>query len=397
MTNKPAILFYCQHSLEMGHLVRSFALADRLAERFRVMLLNGGRLPKGMIVPSRVQVVNLPPLGLDEAHQIVSHDKRISVERALVRRQKMIGICFENLRPAVVLIELFPFGRNKFAPEVLPLLKTARAKETRAQVICSLRDILVHGRDNQQQYDDHATELANEFVDLVLVHSDPAFARFEESVQPSISLKVPVKYTGFVVPRTAPTSRANIKQKRIVVSAGGGIVGESLLRMAIEAHSQFEDDPQVEMKVIAGPFLPEDSWQALQSLAREKKRMRLVRYVTDLCSELSGAAVSISQAGYNTCLDVLRARVPALLVPFARNGDDEQRKRASRLAELGAARVLAETDHTPERLAAEIRVLMNSKSVSPELDLNGAQTSLQLIESILFKNFAADTHRATLI
>ena len=380
MTNKPAILFYCQHSLEMGHLVRSFALADRLAERFRVMLLNGGRLPKGMIVPSRVQVVNLPPLGLDDANQLVSHDKRISVERALVRRKKMIGICFENLRPAVVLIDLFPFGRNKFAPELLPLLETARTRETRALVVCSLRDILVH---RQQQCDNQAAELANNYFDLLMVHSDPAFARFEESVRPSFSLTVPVKYTGFVVPRTAPTTRLNIKQKRIVVSAGGGVVGESLLRTAIEAHSQFEDDPQIEMKVIAGPFLPDDSWQALQALAREKKRLRLVRYVSDLCSEMSGAAVSISQAGYNTCLDVVRARVPALLVPFARNGDNEQRQRASRLAELGAARVLPVTEQTPERLVTEIRELMNSKSVTPALDLNGAQTSLQLLESML--------------
>ena len=380
MTNKPAILFYCQHSLEMGHLVRSFALADRLAERFRVMLLNGGRLPKGMIVPSRVQVVNLPPLGLDDANQLVSHDKRISVERALVRRKKMIGVCFENLRPAVVLIDLFPFGRNKFAPELLPLLETARTREMRALVVCSLRDILVH---RQQQCDDQAAELANDYFDLLMVHSDPAFARFEESVRPSISLTVPVKYTGFVVPRPAPTARLNIKQKRIVVSAGGGIVGESLLRTAIEAHKEFEDDPQIEMKVIAGPFLPDDSWQALQPLAREKKRMRLVRYVSDLCSEMSGAAVSISQAGYNTCLDVVRARVPALLVPFARNGDDEQRQRASRLAELGAARVLPVAEQTPQRLAAEIRELIDSKAVSPPLDLNGAQTSLQLIESML--------------
>ena len=86
MTNRPSILFYCQHSLGMGHLVRSFALAERLAERFRVMLLNGGRLPRGITVPQNIQLVNLPPLGIDEDGQLVSHDKRISVEGALDRR-----------------------------------------------------------------------------------------------------------------------------------------------------------------------------------------------------------------------------------------------------------------------------------------------------------------------
>src|SRR6476661_10275269 len=132
MNERPAILFYCQHSLGMGHLVRSLALADSLAKRFRVVLLNGGRMPKGIAVPAGIEVVNLPPLGTNEAGQLVSHDKRISVERALERRRTMIGETFEKLRPAVVLVELFPFGRKKFAGELLPLLQAARRPETRA-------------------------------------------------------------------------------------------------------------------------------------------------------------------------------------------------------------------------------------------------------------------------
>jgi predicted glycosyltransferase len=382
MRDRPAILFYCQHSLGMGHLVRSLALADRLSRRFHVMLLNGGRLPAGIKVPSNIQLVNLPPLGIDEANQLVSHDKRISVERALDRRRKMIRVTFDNLRPAAVLVELFPFGRKKFANEILPLLQAARAKETRALVVCSLRDILVSRSRNQQEHDDRAAAWANEFLDVVLVHSDPSFARFEESFHASVPLQVPIKYTGFVVPTSAPTQTPETKRKRIVVSAGGGIAGEPLLRTAIEAHDYLQEDPEVEMKVIAGPFLSEASWRALRLLARNRKQLRLVRQVTDLCSELSGAAVSISQAGYNTCLDVLRAKAPAILVPFAKEDEDEQRRRALRLQDLGAVKMMDQKDLTARQLAAEIRRLMNSKFVTPALDLNGAENSAALIESM---------------
>jgi predicted glycosyltransferase len=107
-----------------------------------------------------------------------------------------------------------------------------------------------------------------------------------------------------------------------------------------------------------------------------------VRQVSDLCGELCGAAVSISQAGYNTCLDVLRAKVPAILVPFAKEGEDEQRKRALRLEDLGAVRVVEQNDLTPARLAAEIRESMKSKFVTPALDLNGAENAAALIESM---------------
>ena len=382
MNDRPAILFYCQHSLGMGHLVRSLALADRLSRRFRVMLFNGGRLPATIKVPSNIQLVNLPPLGIDEANQLVSHDKRISVERALDRRKKMIRVTFDNLRPAAVLIELFPFGRKKFANEILPLLQAARAKETRALVVCSLRDILVSRTGNQQEHDDRAAAWANEFFDVVLVHSDPSFARFEESFHSNVPLQVPIKYTGFVVPASARAATAEHNPKRIIVSAGGGIAGEPLLRMAIEAHDYLQEDPEIEMKVIAGPFLSEESWRTLRALARDRNQLRLVRQVTDLCSELSGAAVSISQAGYNTCLDVLRAKVPAILVPFAKEDEDEQRRRASRLQDLGAVKMMEQKDLTPMQLATEIRRLMNSKFTTPVLDLNGAENSAAVIESM---------------
>jgi predicted glycosyltransferase len=367
----------------MGRLVRSLALADSLAERFRVMLLNGGRMPKGLIVPAGVQVINLPPLGIDETNQLVSHDKRISVERALDRRKKMIRTCFDNLRPAVVVLELFPFGRKKFAVELRPLLETAHSEERRSFIVCSLRDIFGSQRAIQQKYDDRAATLANQFLDLVLVHSDPSFAHFDESFHPSVPLKVPVIHTGFVVSRPTQTASIERSRKRIVVSAGGGIAGEPLLRTAIDALRCFEDDPQIEMKIIAGPFLPDDSWTRLRTLARGKPQLSVVRCVTNLCDELRGAAVSISQAGYNTCLDVVRAGVPALLVPFAKGTDNEQQKRAQRLQRLGAVQVLDSENLHPARLAAAIRELMNREMAKPQFDLDGAKRSTQIISSMV--------------
>ena len=366
----------------MGYLVRSLAIAGALTERFRVMVLNGGRFPKGTFVPPDVQVVNMPPLGINEENQIVSYDRRTSVERALDCRKKMIRTCFDNLRPAVVLIDLFPFGRKKFAVELLPLLQTASSEETRALVVCSVPDILNGQKENQQRSDDYAAGLANKYFDLVLIHSDPSFARFNESYHPSVRLDVPVVHTGFVVPRTTSVVSFDTNRKRIVVSAGGGVAGESLLRMAIEAHSNFED-PDIEMKLIGGPFLPDEAWNALRTLARGKPQLNLVRYTPNLFDEMRTAAVSVSQAGYNTCVDLVRAGVPALLVPFAKDNEGEQYQRALRLQHLGAVRVLREKDQSPAGLAAEIQELMKFKVTNPNLDLSGAQTSARVIESML--------------
>lgn len=383
MTSHPFILFYCQHSLGMGHLVRSLALAESLSQRFRIMLLNGGRMPKGIVIPAGVQVINLPPLGIDETNQLVSHDKRISVERALDRRKKMIRTCFDNLRPAVVMLEFFPFGQKRFSIELRPLLELAHSHESRSLIVCSLRDIFGTQKPVQQKYDDRAAALANQFLDLVLVHSDPSFAHFDESFRPTIPLRVPVIHTGFVVPRLASVRPLENNRKRILVSAGGGTAGEHLIRMAVEALAHFEHDPQIEMKMIAGPFLPDEAWNSLRALAREKPQLTAVRNVPNLRDEFYGAALSISQAGYNTCLDIVRARVPALVVPAAKGNENEQWKRAQRLQKLGAARVLNQNDLNPAQLAAAIRESMNVPMAKPQLDLNGAERSAGIIESMV--------------
>src|SRR3978361_2329913 len=102
MSRQETLLFYCQHSLGMGHLVRSLALAASFGRHFRVLFLNGGPLPKGMKIPDGVKIVNLPPLGLGPDGQLVSRDQRRTVERAQDLRRRIILETFRELRPQVL-------------------------------------------------------------------------------------------------------------------------------------------------------------------------------------------------------------------------------------------------------------------------------------------------------
>lgn len=384
MSAQPAILFYCQHSLGMGHLVRSLALAAGLAKRFRVVFLNGGKLPKRLALPAGVEIINLPPLGMDSDNQLVSRDRRRSVDRACQLRRKMILETFDSLRPQIVLIELFPFGRKKFAGELLPLLDEAsRCAPSRPLVVCSLRDILVGRPNNQQKHDERAVAIANNHFNAILVHSDPRFARLEESFQACSKLRAPVHYTGYVSPIRETNYKSTVaRQRRVIVSAGGGLVGYELFQTAIEAHALVENE-DIEMSIIAGPFLPEPSWQALRRAAKGRKGLRLIRCVPDLCAEMSAAAASISQCGYNTTLDILQSGVPAAVVPFAKESEDEQTKRAARLEQLGAVRVADHKQLSAQRLADEIRALLDFRPKASALDLNGAENSAQILENLL--------------
>jgi predicted glycosyltransferase len=384
--SRPVVLFYCQHSLGMGHLVRSTLLAAGLAKRFRAVFLNGGPLPKGINMPAGVEIINLPPLGIDADNRLVSRDRRRTVERACELRRKIILETFQSLRPQIVLIELFPFGRKKFASELLPLLDEASVgSRPRPLIVCSLRDILVGQRTNQQRHEARAVSVANQYFDAILVHSDPRFARLEESFQACSKLRPAIHYTGYVsFKRDACRDAQIIRRNRVVVSAGGGIVGRALFQTAIEAHALLRDE-NVEMKIIAGPFLPEPEWQELRQYARGRKGLQLSRRVPDLCAQMRAASASISQCGYNTSLDILQSGVPALVVPFAEGLEDEQTRRAERLRQLGAVRVFEQRRMNPHSLADEIRSLLKFKPNIAALDLNGVENSAQVLESLFQK------------
>ena len=96
-----------------------------------------------------------------------------------------------------------------------------------------------------------------------------------------------------------------------------------------------------------------------------RPNVEIVRCVPDLAAELRSAAASVSQCGYNTALDIVRAGVPALVVPVRDAEEDEQTRRARRLEPLGVLQVgtLADLD-----LAA----LLAFRPAAATLDLDGA-------------------------
>jgi predicted glycosyltransferase len=373
---KPGLLLYCQHSLGLGHAVRSLALAGALSGHFRVVLACGGELPDDLAHHDDVELIALPALASRNGRLVPRGPASLGEARR--RRPALLLQTLRSLRPAALVVELFPFGRRRFADELVPLLEEARAQAPRPLVVSSVRDILV-GR--ERAHDTVNCVLANHYLDAVLVHSDPRFARFEESFRPAIPLRVPVLHTGFVVKDEGRTESSRPGGLRVIVSAGGGLVGAPLLRAALEARPLLPPDLQLEL--VAGPFLPAGVWRELAAAAERAPGVRLHRFVPELGPLLRGASASVSQCGYNTAVELLRAGVPALVVPFAEGGEDEQERRAARLAGAGAVRVLAPERLEAKTLAAEILALLRFRPRPLDLDFSGASTSASLLAELV--------------
>jgi predicted glycosyltransferase len=106
---------------------------------------------------------------------------------------------------------------------------------------------------------------------------------------------------------------------------------------------------------------------------------------------LARCAVSVSQAGYNTVVELLAAGARAVLVPFAAAGETEQTRRAELLAGRGLAQVVVEPELTPARLAEAIdRALAAPPPARGALDLGGAAAAAEAILRISMTKTVAD-------
>lgn len=364
----------------MGHLVRSFRLVDALAGAFDIIFLNGGPIPSGISPPVDITLINLPALGMSEQdHSLFSHDTRYSVDEAKSIRQKMILQAFNHYQPEVILIELFPFGRKKFADELIPLLSNAHQSNPKPLVLSSLRDILVQKRADQHRFENQVSQTLNQYFHAVLLHCDPAFATLGEYFRPAVALQVPVFNTGFVAPPPV-ADLSCCHNPGIIVSAGGGIVGGELYRTAIHAQKLIWKEIAIPMALVAGPFLPEEEWQHLVRIGYGVGGLTLYRTVSGLMSLLSPRNISVSQCGYNTAMELLQSGVKALVVPFSTAHEDEQMSRAQKLASAGAVKLLHPAMMTDKTLAGAILELWQAeKFQSKPLNTQGALNTLEII------------------
>ena len=374
------LLFYCQHVLGIGHLIRSLEIARALTG-FEVTLLNGGGRFEGLEFPENLRVIDLPSISSNaEFSELKAEDSRDVTEALFAKRREIILRGAFELKPDVILVELFPFGRLKFADEILALLE--KGTELGARAVCSVRDILVT-KSQQDVFEKQACEICNRYLTAVLVHSDPHFHSFEETFPSAPEVKVPVLHTGFISsgrPRTGGP-----REKLIVVSIGGGRVGGELLTSAAEAFKSL--DAGLSMVLVTGPYFGEQEFAQLHRLKSD--RLAVERFIPDFEGLLAKAALSISLAGYNTCMNLLNTGTPALLLPFAGHGNQEQTIRASKLRKAGIAGTLEAADLEPARFAARIEEALDMPRKPNPFDLAGAAKTNELLLKIASGGFDA--------
>ncbi|MEE4606174.1 MAG: glycosyltransferase [Desulfobacteraceae bacterium] len=378
------IIFYCQYSWGMGHLVRSLEFARALSDHDVTLMVGGQEVD--MDLPSHVRLLRLPVLTMDEKFtRLIPGTPGLSVDQIRHERKKTIYSLMEKHQPDLFIVELYPFGRSMFGFELEPLLADIReGRLGQVRAVCSLRDILVEKKD-PCVYEERVIQKLNRHFDALLVHSDPEILRLEETFSRVADINIPVVYTGFITQQTDAANGRRLRrelalssaQKLVVASAGGGRSGYRLLTSVIDACELLRDRLPIRLEVFAGPFLEKEKFKNLT--ARTSAGFRIRRYTKRFLDYLYAADLSVSLAGYNTCMNLLVTRVPALVYPYARQ--QEQPLRANKIKTLLPMKMLNSADIQPVPLSNHMDQLLHHPGIknAPSVDLDGAAMAARFL------------------
>jgi predicted glycosyltransferase len=443
------VLIAVTHLLGSGHLVRAQHLARALAAAGHQVTLASGGMKLRAEAEGGFDFVQLPPAkveGVDFRNLLDEVGQPIDAERRAARLDVLVDLA-GNIRPDIVITEHFPFGRRQLADEFLGLIAAAKTANRDVLVLSSIRDVLVAPRADRVA--EAEQRLATHF-DGVLVHGDQRFLPLEASWPVGQGLAGRLIYTGYLAPpgssiMTSPAAkgagnplpegegrvrgrpfdtvavtspqprsgmrsagpgaytsplplslqergsprptrlpRADEASSEILVSGGGSGAALPLFALCLAAAKL---DAGRRWRVLVGRGTDPAAFAALQGAAPPNVTVEWAR--PDFPALLGQCALSISQAGYNTVLDLVAARRPAIVVPFDAGNETEQAIRAEAMVKAGLARCLRMTGEealTPAHLAEAVSAALAAGApAGATIDLDGATKAVAIIAELLAK------------
>ena len=378
------VMFYCQHILGMGHLIRSIEIVKGLIPDFQICFINGGQVIPEFEFPSEIEVINIPAVKTDsEFNELRPVDDSLTMEEAETIRTNMLLDTCDRFQPDILIIELFPFGRRRFSFELIPLMEKAKAMGTK--IVSSVRDIVVT-KQNQQRHEEKVCRLINKYFDLLLIHGDPNFVKLDLSFSRINDLTCPVHYTGYVAQPLSDKRTIILDEPTILVSVGGGRFGHDLLECIANVAPILKEQIPHHIQVFTGAFSPDEVLTKLQNLTKDLDNITCDRYTINLLDYMQQADLSIGMGGYNTTMNILSTGIKAMMMAFQGNNDKEQETRLQKLDSLGRVKMIQPEDLQPEKFARQIIDYLEQTPSKLTLNLDGVAHTAKYLNQLVLES-----------
>ena len=399
------LLVYSHDTFGLGNLRRMVAICAHLKTQISgtsVLMLTGSPMSHRFRMIDGIDYVKLPCLKRDLVGEVGVKYLNLNLESAVRLRRELILSAVMNFHPDILLVDKKPGGVAGELEDSLQALKT-NCPDT--AIVLLLRDILDDAATTVEQWKrQRAYELLDTYYDKILVVGLRELYDIREEYQLPAAISAKVHFCGYIRREAAPESRKTLRQKlrigatdrMILVTAGGGEDGYSLMRTYLEGLSTHCPEASCKSVIVTGPELAEPLKREIQQLADRCRCVGVIEFTDQMMNYINAADVVVSMAGYNTICEILSLRKRAVIVP--RVGPvQEQKIRAERMARLGLFRMIHPDVLTPhtlmEAVHSETEALQHSSVSSATLSLDALHFIPAVIRDLIGQPSIQDTRR----
>ena len=376
---KLRVLMHVQHLMGIGHQSRAALIARALDSAGAAVTYVSGGFPVPGLDVGGAEFVQLPPArAADSQYRGLVDEELRPVAEAWrhARRDQLLRVLDEH-RPNVVVTETYPFGRRLLRFELSPLLDRLAVEHPATRLVSSVRDIVERrSKPEREREPSKWSALVSSGCWCIPIPGRCLSGR--ASPTPPI-WKIALHTPGMW--------RRNRKGRRERMA--GTRLSYLRAEAAWERHCSGPRSQRVDTRLtrgdsgesLVGPDLPEAGLRRLR--AEAPPGLGVERNRRDFPHLLARCRASISQAGYNTATDIIRAGTRAVLVPYAESGEREQTLRAEMLEARGIAVMLHPDRLTPENLAAALDAAADlPRPYGQHVNLGGARRSAELLPRV---------------
>lgn len=334
-----------------GHLYPALAIADELRGMrpdARVVFVGASKGIEATVLPERGEDhLLLAVRGLDRSRPLSGWRVLVGLVRGLVRVARLFG----SLRPDVVVV-------------------TGGYASAAAGITAGLMGVPLVLQE-QNSVPGAVTKLLTRFATRIHVAYPEAIDRLPTAHARCIVSGNPVRARSTKT-RVEARQAFGVPDDVLLMFVTGGSQGSLALNRCVTAFVQAAHHGEVDR-----PALLHILWatgrahyhgvEAALAAVGAPEWVHALSYVEDMPGALAAADIALSRAGAMTTAELLNEGLPAILVPLPTAAENHQMQNALALASAGAARVLPESDLSPERLALEITSVTASTEALHEM------------------------------
>jgi predicted glycosyltransferase len=389
------IAIYSQDGFGLGHMQRTASIAweiYRLRPEASILTFSDSQLGQFFPISPHHDYIKLPSIAKESPGNWKATHLRMSFTEILQLRQELLCNVLLNFAPNIFLVDHMPHGAMG---ELLPALEAMDRVGMQVQNVLGLRDVLDSPEVTINRWQvEGAYDVIERYYARILVFGMQDVYDVAEKYQLPEGAVKKLFYCGYVSNLDNERNAYNIRARYlagnpadtrlIAVMAGGGADAYSMMSTLIEALPKVLEEQPCSVAVITGPFMPVE---LIADLERRAGRLpiQMLDSVHDSLSYISAADLVIAMAGYNTSVEILRMKTPAILIPRA-GPSAEQRTRARLFAEKHWVDIIDPDELTPQNLAQCISShLMHPNGMKPSAlpNLNGAAVAAKHTLAVL--------------